>query len=149
MQKLLNPLTLTYMGDAVLDQHVREYKVLKLQSKPNRLHPRIEQYVSAKSQAQTLEVLIPNGLLKKNPDIVRRGRNAKVIRKLKIQMYKRIKSSGLEAVIGFLYLDHQNERLDALLDTMYKLLTKVVNIVEDIVIVVDTLLKKQLCLVIQ
>lgn len=36
--KLLNPLTLAYMGDAVLDQHVREYIVLKLQSKPNRLH---------------------------------------------------------------------------------------------------------------
>ena len=31
--KLLNPLTLAYMGDAVLDQHVREYIVLKLQSK--------------------------------------------------------------------------------------------------------------------
>ena len=36
--KLLNPLTLAYMGDAVLDQHVREYIVLKLQSKPHRLH---------------------------------------------------------------------------------------------------------------
>jgi hypothetical protein len=30
-----------------------------------------------------------------------------------VQTYR--KSSGLEAVIGFLYLDHQNERLDALL----------------------------------
>ena len=46
------------MGDAVLDQHVREYIVLKLQSKPNRLHQVSKQYVSAKSQAQTLEVLI-------------------------------------------------------------------------------------------
>ena len=34
--KLLNPLTLAYMGDAVLDQHVREYIVLKL---PNILDP--------------------------------------------------------------------------------------------------------------
>ena len=60
--KLLNPLTLAYMGDAVLDQRVREYIVLKLQSKPNRLHQ-----VSLE-EAVTL----------------------KVIRKLKIQMYKRI-----------------------------------------------------------
>ena len=34
MNVKLNPLTLAYMGDAVLDQHVREYIVLKLQSKP-------------------------------------------------------------------------------------------------------------------
>ena len=42
--KLLNPLTLAYMGDAVLDQHIREYIVLKLQSKPNRLHQVSKQY---------------------------------------------------------------------------------------------------------
>ncbi|MDT3897977.1 ribonuclease III, partial [Staphylococcus aureus] len=34
--KLLNPLTLAYMGDAVLDQYVRTYIVLKLKSKPNK-----------------------------------------------------------------------------------------------------------------
>ncbi|MEJ7535240.1 ribonuclease III domain-containing protein, partial [Staphylococcus hominis] len=47
--KLLNPLTLAYMGDAVLDQHVREYIVLKLQSKPHHLHQVSKSYVSAKS----------------------------------------------------------------------------------------------------
>ena len=56
--KLLNPLTLAYMGDAVLDQHVREYIVLKLQSKPHRLHQVSKSYVSAKSQAKTLEYLL-------------------------------------------------------------------------------------------
>ena len=52
------PLTLAYMGDAVLDQHVREYIVLKLQSKPHRLHQVSKSYVSAKSQAKTLEYLL-------------------------------------------------------------------------------------------
>ena len=89
--RLLNPLTLAYMGDAVLDQHVREYIVLKLQSKPNRLHQVSKQYVSAKSQAQTLEVLITkNGLLKKNEILLEEAVTLKVIRKLKIQMYKPI-----------------------------------------------------------
>ena len=32
-----NGTALAYMGDAVLDQHVREYIVLKLKAKPNRL----------------------------------------------------------------------------------------------------------------
>ena len=59
--KLLNLLTLAYMGDAVLDQHVREYIVLKLQSKPNRLHQVSEKLCVCKSQAQTLETLFEMG----------------------------------------------------------------------------------------
>ncbi|BBK29117.1 mini-ribonuclease 3 [Staphylococcus arlettae] len=118
--KLLNPLTLAYMGDAVLDQHIRTYIVLKLQSKPNRLHQVAKQYVSAKSQAQTLEYLIANTwFTDEELEIVRRGRNAKSYTKAKntdIQTYK--KSSGLEAVIGFLYLDTQEERLTALLEAI-------------------------------
>lgn len=118
--KLLNPLTLAYMGDAVLDQHIRAYIVLKLQSKPNRLHQVAKQYVSAKSQAQTLEYLIANTwFTDEELEIVRRGRNAKSYTKAKntdIQTYK--KSSGLEAVIGFLYLDTQEERLTALLEAI-------------------------------
>ncbi|MGU3126848.1 ribonuclease III domain-containing protein [Staphylococcus aureus] len=46
------------MGDAVLDQYVRTYIVLKLKSKPNKLHQMSKKYVSAKSQAQTLEYLM-------------------------------------------------------------------------------------------
>lgn len=118
--KLLNPLTLAYMGDAVLDQHIRTYIVLKLQSKPNRLHQVAKQYVSAKSQAQTLEYLIENTwFTDEELEIVRRGRNAKSYTKAKntdIQTYK--KSSGLEAVIGFLYLDTQEKRLTALLEAI-------------------------------
>lgn len=108
------------MGDAVLDQHIRTYIVLKLQSKPKRLHQVAKQYVSAKSQAQTLEYLIANTwFTDEELEIVRRGRNAKSYTKAKntdIQTYK--KSSGLEAVIGFLYLDTQEERLTALLEAI-------------------------------
>ena len=96
--KLLNPLTLAYMGDAVLDQHVREYIVLKLQSKPHRLHQVSKSYVSAKSQAETLEYL------------------------LDIDWFTEEElSSALEAVIGFLYLDHQSERLENLLETIVRI----------------------------
>lgn len=115
--KLLNPLTLAYMGDATLDQHVRQHIILKLKSKPNQLHQAAKQYVSAKSQAQTLEQLMEEGwFTEEEQDIVRRGRNAKSYTKAKntdIQTYR--KSSGLEAIIGFLYLDGREERLEALL----------------------------------
>lgn len=120
--KLLNPLTLAYMGDAVLDQHVREYILLKLKAKPNRLHQEAKRYVSAKSQAETLEFLMENNwFTESEQDIVRRGRNAKSYTKAKntdIQTYR--KSSGLEAVIGFLYLEKEHERLTSLLECIVK-----------------------------
>ena len=107
--KLLNPLTLAYLGDAVLDQHVRTYIVLKLQSKPHRLHQVAKRYVSAKSQAQTLDYLMEEDYLtEEEQDIMRRGRNAKSHTKAKntdIQTYR--KSSGLEAVLGYLYLEQE------------------------------------------
>ncbi|MBT2824631.1 Mini-ribonuclease 3 [Staphylococcus coagulans] len=119
-KKLLNPLSLAYVGDAVLDQHVRTYIILKLQSKPNRLHQEAKRFVSAKSQAATLEALIENNwFTEEERDIIRRGRNAKSYTKAKntdIQTYR--KSSGLEALIGYLYLDQQNARVEALLTTI-------------------------------
>ncbi len=119
-KKLLNPLSLAYVGDAVLDQHVRTYIILKLQSKPNRLHQEAKRFVSAKSQAATLEALIENNwFTEEERDIIRRGRNAKSYTKAKntdIQTYR--KSSGLEALIGYLYLEQQNARLEALLTTI-------------------------------
>ncbi|MDI1634036.1 ribonuclease III domain-containing protein, partial [Staphylococcus aureus] len=76
--KLLNPLSLAYMGDAVLDQYVRTYIVLKLKSKPNKLHQMSKKYVSAKSQAQTLEYLMEQEwFTDEEMDILKRGRNAK------------------------------------------------------------------------
>ncbi|PTG04532.1 ribonuclease III [Staphylococcus chromogenes] len=121
--KLLNPLSLAYVGDAVLDQHVRTYIILKLQSKPNRLHQEAKRFVSAKSQAITLETLIETKwFTEEETDILKRGRNAKSYTKAKntdVQTYR--KSSALEAVIGFLYLEGQTERLHTLLDQIVKL----------------------------
>ncbi|AVP35799.1 ribonuclease III [Staphylococcus felis] len=120
--KLLNPLSLAYMGDAVLDQYVRKYIVLKLKSKPNRLHQEAKRYVSAKSQAKTLAQFMDNQwFTEEELDIIKRGRNAKSYTKAKntdIQTYR--KSSGLEAIIGFLYLDERSERLELLLQTIIK-----------------------------
>ena len=104
--KLLNPLTLAYMGDAVLDQYVRTYIVLKLKSKLIN-YIKCLKYVSAKSQAQTLEYLMEKEwFTDEEMDILKRGRNAKSHTKAKntdVQTYR--KSSAIEAVIGFLYLE--------------------------------------------
>lgn len=55
---LYNPLTLAYLGDALLDLHIRTHVIMKLQAKPNTLHRASTFYVSAKSQAQTFDALV-------------------------------------------------------------------------------------------
>lgn len=114
---LMNPLTLAYLGDAVLDLYVRQHIILKLKAKPNALHRAATFYVSAKSQAQTFDALIAEQFFTENEtDVLMRGRNAKSYTKAKntdVVTYK--KSTGLEAVIGFLKLDGQEDRLSELL----------------------------------
>ncbi|ARQ08006.1 Mini-ribonuclease 3 [Macrococcoides canis] len=123
---LYNPLTLAYLGDAVLDLYIRNYIVREKNRKPNELHRYATFFVSAKSQAQTFDSLIENNFFTdEEMDILMRGRNAKSHTKAKntdVVTYK--KSTGLEAVIGYLHLNDDNERLDALLDEIVLLCEK-------------------------
>lgn len=120
---LYNPLTLAYLGDAVLDLHVRTHIVLKLQAKPNALHKAATFYVSAKSQAITYDQLVEmNYFTELETDVLRRGRNAKSYTKAKntdVVTYR--KSTGLEAVLGYLQLNNEQERLQELLDKIIEL----------------------------
>lgn len=120
---LYNPLTLAYLGDAVLDLYVRDYIVRQKNKKPNELHRLSTRYVSAKSQGQTYEALLEmNFFTDEEKDILMRGRNAKSHTKAKntdVVTYK--KSTALEAVIGFLHLSGDQTRLQSLLDTIIQL----------------------------
>lgn len=114
---LYNPLTLAYLGDAVLDLYVRNYIVREKNRKPNELHRYATFFVSAKSQAQTFDALVESHFFTdEEMDILMRGRNAKSHTKAKntdVVTYK--KSTGLEAVIGYLHLNNEDERLQILL----------------------------------
>lgn len=116
--KQLNPLALAYMGDAVLEQKVREYLILKGSTKPNNLHREATHYVSAKAQKLIVHNLLDEQYFTEEElAIFKRGRNAKsstVPKNTDVQTYRT--SSGFEAVIGYLYLMKQNERLDDLLN---------------------------------
>lgn len=120
---LYNPLTLAYLGDAVLDLHVRTHIILKLQAKPNALHRAATFYVSAKSQAATYDQLVDiDYFTEQEADVLRRGRNAKSYTKAKntdVVSYK--KSTGLEAVLGYLQLNDEQERLNELLNKIIEL----------------------------
>lgn len=114
--KLLNGLALAYMGDAVYELHIREYLLSTGKTKPEQLHRQATHYVSAKAQAFLVDAMLEDDILtEEEQDYFKRGRNAKSYTKAKnttIMTYK--KSTGFEAVFGFLYLTHQIERSDVL-----------------------------------
>lgn len=116
--KLLNGLALAYMGDAVYEQAVREHLIYSGKTKPNRLHVSATSYVSAKAQAYLVERMTEQALLtEEEMDYYKRGRNAKSYSKAKnADSGTYSQSTGYEALIGFLYLTDQSERLSELIN---------------------------------
>ena len=115
---LINVITLAYIGDAVYEVYVREYLIKNGIAKVEDLQKESVKYVSAKSQCKILSYLMDNNLLTENElDIVKRGRNYKRTSHPKntdIITYKM--SSGFEAMIGYLYLNNDNERLNEIMN---------------------------------
>ncbi len=113
----INSLTLAYIGDAIYEIYVREYLIKKGISKVNDLQKEAVNYVSAVNQKNYLEKLIDSSFLDDNElEIVKRARNHKVSsspRKVDITTYKW--ATGLEALVGYLYLTGNNDRVKAIM----------------------------------
>ncbi|MEC1178095.1 Mini-ribonuclease 3 [Metasolibacillus meyeri] len=116
--KQLNALALAYMGDAVLEQKVREHLLLMGRVKPNTLHREATKYVSAKAQSMIIYRLIEESYLTEEEIAVfKRGRNAKsgsIPKNTDVQTYRN--SSGFEAVLGSLYLSGELTRVYEIID---------------------------------
>ncbi|MCC5895452.1 MAG: Mini-ribonuclease 3 [Alkalibacterium sp.] len=114
--RLINGLALAYVGDAIYELRIREYLIGQGQTKPNVLHSQATTYVSAKAQAFLVDQLIDaDKLTEEEMDFFKRGRNAKSYSKAKntdAQTYSF--STGFEAVMGYLHLTKQSDRLDEL-----------------------------------
>ena len=115
---LINVITLAYIGDAVYEVYVREYLINSGIAKVEELQKEAVKFVSAKSQCKILSYLMDNNLLTENElDIVKRGRNYKRTNHPKntdIITYKM--SSGFEAMIGYLHLNDEKERLNEIMN---------------------------------
>lgn len=112
----MSPLTWAYVGDAVYELYIRTHLTNITNLKPNRLHIEAIKYVKAQAQVNILKRL-EKILTDEENDIVRRGRNAQnhhVAKNATIEEYAY--STAFEALIGFLYLTKQDERLKEILD---------------------------------
>ena len=106
-----SPLTLAYIGDGVFDLIIRSVVAGKGNTRPNKLHYRTSGIVKAHTQALIIEYLLPY-LTEEEADIYRRGKNSKPQNKAKnatASDYR--KATGLEALVGYLYLTDRFERL--------------------------------------
>lgn len=116
--RLINGLALAYVGDAIYELRIREYLIRQGQTKPNILHTQATTYVSAKAQAFLINQLVESDKLTEDEmDFFKRGRNAKSYSKAKntdAQTYSF--STGFEAIMGYLHLTEQSERLNELVD---------------------------------
>ena len=124
--KLLNGLALAYMGDAVYESTIREYLLSVGQTKPNQLHHMATEYVSAKAQASIMAALLKEGFISEEEEsYYKRGRNSKINTKAKnTDIHTYLQSTGFEALMGYLYLTKQTERLDELNEWSIKFIDK-------------------------
>lgn len=112
----MSPLTWAYIGDAVYELYIRNYFINTTKLKPHKLHIESIKYVKAKAQAEILEELMDN-LTEKEQEIVKRGRNAEnhhLPKNATVQEY--MYSTAFEALIGYMYLTKQDDRLKEILD---------------------------------
>ena len=113
----INIVTLAYLGDAVYEIYIRESLIKKGLAKVEDLQKSAITYVSAKGQANILTNLLDNNILTEEEiEIVKRGRNYKRSSHPKhtdIITYKL--STGFEALIGYLYLSNNHQRLEEIL----------------------------------
>ncbi len=113
-QKEINsysPLTLAYLGDAVFEIVIRTIIVEKKSGTVKSLHRQSSDLVNAKAQAELMSRIM-GALTEQEISIFKRGRNAKshsVAKNANIHDYRN--ATGFEALMGYLYLNGEMERL--------------------------------------
>lgn len=119
----VSSLGLAYIGDSVYELKIREFLINKKIAKINDLQKQSLNYVTAKKQAYFLDTLLKNDFFtEKEVDIIKTARNTKTHSKPKncdILTYKH--ATALEAIIGYLYLDDNEERINEIMDKILNL----------------------------
>lgn len=116
--KEINVLVLAYLGDTVYENYVRKYLINLGIANVNDLQKRAINYVSASNQAKFITQLLDNSFLTEEElDVFRRARNYKTTSHPKscdIITYKY--ATGLEAIIGYLELMKNTERINEIME---------------------------------
>lgn len=113
---MLNPQSLAFLGDGVFSLYVRLHFCASSTAKSGVLHKKVVEFVKATYQSKALDEILKT-LSEKELQLVKRARNTKVANISKhatIEDYH--KSTAFEALLGYLYLTGQKERLNEILE---------------------------------
>ena len=113
---LMPPLVWAYIGDSVYELFIRTHLVNTTKLNPHKLHVEAINFVKAKAQADILSKIYDD-LSQEEKDIVRRGRNAEnhhLPKNADVTDY--MYATAFEALIGYLYLTKQDNRLKEILE---------------------------------
>ena len=115
---LMNPLVLAYVGDAVYSLFWRTKLVKESSYKTNMLQNLSSKKVNAIEQSR-LALVLKSHLSENELDIFRRAKNANFKTKPKAASIEEYRlSSAFEAVIGYLYLTGNKERLETIINIL-------------------------------
>ncbi len=123
--KTYSPLTLAFIGDSIFDLIIRTCVVESGNAPVNKLHKRCSVLVQASAQAD-LYHMIKDQLTEEESAVFKRGRNAKSFTSAKnagVVEYRT--ATGLEALMGYLYL---TDRMTRLLELIEPQINKMVSI---------------------
>ena len=111
-----SPLTLAYLGDAVYELVVRTMLVKRANCPVNRLNHLASRMVKASAQSNFAGIIEPD-LSEEEMSVYRRGRNAHsptMAKNATMADYRR--ATGVEALVGYLYLQGKMERILELME---------------------------------
>ncbi|MGC6587548.1 Mini-ribonuclease 3 [Paenibacillus sp. FSL W7-1279] len=113
--RLIPPIVLAYIGDAIYEVAVRQFLISRANLRPHHLHRSATGFVSAKAQSRILAYLDPE-LTEEERDIVRQGRNAKsgsIPKNADVLEYRH--ATAFETLVGYLYYTGEQDRLRELI----------------------------------
>ena len=118
----INVLVLAYLGDTIYENYIRRYLINSGIGNVNDLQKNATNYVSAVNQAKFLTEMMDSEFLSSEElDVVKRARNYKTTSHPKscdIITYKY--ATGLEALIGYLDLKNNKERIEEIMNFFFE-----------------------------
>ncbi len=117
--QLPGALELALVGDSVYDLYARKKLVIK-GGRVGDIHAKAVKLVNAHAQSEALRQ-IENELSDDETGVVRRARNTRQTPTGHSDASEYRRATALEALLGYLYLTEQNERLDYLLGRLIRI----------------------------
>lgn len=121
----LNPIVLAYTGDVVFSMYVR-LRLLPISGQVRIIHDLGSKMVSAVCQCQAMQVIEPS-LTDEEKAVFRRGRNAKSTVPKSASVHEYRMATAFEALVGWLFLQEQEARLEEILDQSFTVISRMLN----------------------